>query len=169
MKIGIFYGGSTGNTALIAQRLAERITTARLYPIANATRADLESCDLLILGTSSWHDAGDRLQNDWNDAYDCLREAQLEGAKVALYGVGDQVGYPDAFVDGMKALHDLAVAAGATIIGKWPDKGYDYSASAAVEGDYFLGLPLDVENQDQLTEQRLAAWVSLLQQEAGIS
>jgi len=61
------------------------------------------------------------------------------------------------------------VAAGATIIGKWPDKGYDYSASAAVEGDYFLGLPLDVENQDQLTEQRLEAWVSLLQEEAGIS
>ena len=43
MKIGIFYGGSTGNTALIAQRLAERSTTARLYPSANATRADLES------------------------------------------------------------------------------------------------------------------------------
>ena len=169
MKIGIFYGGSTGNTALIAQRLAERITTARLYPIANATRADLEGCDLLILGTSSWHNEGDRLQIDWNDAYDVLREAQLAGAKVALYGVGDQVGYPDAFVDGMKALHDLAVAAGATIIGKWPDEGYDYSASAAVEGDYFLGLPLDVENQDQLTEQRLDAWVSLLQEEAGIS
>ena len=69
----------------------------------------------------------------------------------------------------MKALHDLALAAGATIVGKWPDKGYDYSASAAVEGDYFLGLPLDVENQDQLTEQRLDAWVSLLQEEAGIS
>jgi flavodoxin len=93
----------------------------------------------------------------------------LEGAKVALYGVGDQVGYPDAFVDGMKALHDLAVAAGATIIGKWPDKSYAYTSSAAVDGDYFLGLPLDVENQDQLTEQRLATWVSQLQEEAGIT
>lgn len=168
MKIGIFYGSSTGHTASIAQRLAERITTARLYPIAKATRADLESCDLLILGTSSWRDEGDRLQNDWNDAYDCLREANLQGKKVALYGVGDQVRYPDAFVDGMKALHDLAVAAGADIIGKWPDEGYDYAASAAVEGDFFVGLPLDVENQTQLTEQRLTDWVSSLEREAGI-
>jgi len=168
MRIGIFYGGSTGNTALIAKRLAELVNTARLYPIADAVRADLEAYDLLILGTSSWHDEGDRLQSDWNDAYDCLREAKLKGKKVALYGLGDQIRYPDAFVDGMKALHDLAVAAGASIIGKWPDKNYDYTSSAAVEGDYFLGLPLDVENQDQLTEQRLAAWVSLLHKEAGI-
>ena len=169
MKIGIFYGSSTGNTALIAQRLAERLSTARLYPIAETTRADLESCDLLILGTSSWYDAGDRLQNDWNDAYDCLREAQLQGKKVALYGVGDQVRYPDAFVDGMRALYDLAVAAGATVIGEWPDEGYDYTASAAVAGDFFVGLPLDVENQNQLTEQRLTDWASSLQREAGIN
>ena len=169
MRIGIFYSGSTGNTALIAKRLSELVNTARLYPIADAVRADLEAYDLLILGTSSWHDEGDRLQSDWNDAYDCLREAQLEGKKVAIYGLGDQIRYPDAFVDGMKTLHDLAVAAGASIIGKWPDNDYDYTSSAAVEGDSFLGLPLDVENQDQLTEQRLAAWVSLLQEEAGIT
>ncbi|MDH4026447.1 MAG: flavodoxin [Desulfuromonadales bacterium] len=169
MRIGIFYGGSTGNTALIAKRLSELINSARLFPIANAVRADLEAYDLLILGTSSWHDEGDRLQSDWNDAYDCLREAQLEGKKVALYGLGDQMSYPDAFVDGMKALYDLAVAAGASIIGKWPDKNYDYTSSAAVEGDYFIGLPLDVENQEQLTEQRLATWVSQLQEEVGIT
>jgi flavodoxin I len=155
MRIGIFYGGSTGNTALIAKRLSELINSARLFPIANAVRADLEAYDLLIL--------------DWNDAYDCLREAQLEGKKVALYGLGDQMSYPDAFVDGMKALYDLAVAAGASIIGKWPDKNYDYTSSAAVEGDYFIGLPLDVENQEQLTEQRLATWVSQLQEEVGIT
>lgn len=116
MRIGIFYCGRTGNTALIAKRLAELVSTARLYPIADAVRADLEAYDLLILGTSSWHDEGDRLQSDWNDAYDCLREARLEGKKVALYGLGDQICYPDAFVDGMKALHDLAVAAGAALL-----------------------------------------------------
>ncbi len=165
MKIGIFYGSSGGHTARIAQRLAERLTTARLYPVAGITRADLESCDLLILGTSSWRDTADRLQDDWNDAYDCLRTAHLQGKRVALYGVGDQVHYPDAFVDGMKALHDLAVAAGATVIGKWPDEGYDYRASAAVEGDFFVGLPLDVDNQNQLTEQRLNDWTALLRRE----
>ena len=58
MRIGIFYSGSTGNTALIAKRLSELVNTARLYPIADAVRADLEAYDLLILGTSSWHDEG---------------------------------------------------------------------------------------------------------------
>lgn len=168
MKIGIFYGSTTGNTATIAGRLAEMITTARLYPVAETTRADFEACDLLILGTSSWCDEEDRLQDDWNDSYECLRSADLRGKKVAVYGVGDQLGYPDAFVDGIRALHDLVLAAGGTIIGKYPDEGYDYSASAAVEGDFFLGLPLDPENQDALTEGRLAEWVEQLHREAVI-
>lgn len=168
MKIGIFYGSSTGKTASIARQLAELISTARLYPVAQATRADFESCDLLILGSSSWCDEQDRLQDDWNDAFECLREANLAGKKVALFGIGDQVGYPDAFVDAIRVLHDTARAAGAEVIGKWPDEDYDYNSSAAVEGDFFLGLPLDVTNQPQLTACRLADWVAQIRREVGL-
>lgn len=166
MKTGIFYGSNTGNTAAVARRLAELLTTARLYPVAQANRPDFESCDLLILGSSSWCDEQDRLQNDWNDSLECLRDAKLSGKKVALFGVGDQVGYPDAFVDAIKVLHDVATAAGAEIIGKWPDEGYDYQYSAAIEGDFFLGLPLDMINQQELTEERLTTWAAQLQREA---
>ncbi len=167
MKIGIFYGSTTGNTASAARRLAELLTTAKLYPVAEATRADFESCDLLILGSSSWCDEQDRLQDDWNDAFECLREANLKGRKVALFGIGDQIGYPDAFVDAIRVLHDVAKAAGAEIIGKWPDEDYDYRSSAAIEGDFFLGLPLDVTNQPQLTEPRLKEWVAQVRRESG--
>lgn len=165
MKIGIFYGSTSGNTAAIARHLATLLTTSKLYPVVQATRADFESCDLLILGSSSWCDEQDRLQDDWNDAFECLRAANLKGKKAALFGVGDQYGYPDAFVDAIKVLHDVVVACGAKVIGKWPDEGYDYRASAAVEGDFFLGLPLDVENQANLTDERLNAWVAQLQRE----
>lgn len=167
MKIGVFYGSSTGKTASIARQLAQLISTAKLYPVAEATRADFESCDLLLLGTSSWCDEQDRLQDDWNDAFDCLREANLNGKKVALFGIGDQLGYPDAFVDALRVLHDVARAAGAEMIGKWPDEDYDYRFSAAIAGGFFLGLPLDVTNQPQLTESRLTSWVAQLQREAG--
>jgi len=167
MKIGIFYGSGTGKTAEIARRLAELLSTAKLYPVAEVNRPDFESCDLLLLGSSSWCDEQDRLQDDWNDSLECLRDAQLSGKKVALFGVGDQVSYPDAFVDAIKVLHDVALQAGAEIIGKWPDEGYDYQHSAAGEGDFFLGLPLDVTNQPELTEARLQDWVALLRREAG--
>ena len=160
MKIGVFYGSTTGKTAAVAGQLAQLISTAKLYPVAQATRADFESCDLLILGSSSWCDEQDRLQDDWNDAFACLREANLQGKKVALFGIGDQVGYPDAFVDAIRVLHDVAKAAGAQVVGKWPDEGYDYHQSAAIEGDFFLGLPLDVTNQPELTESRLESWVA---------
>ncbi len=165
MKIGVFYGSTTGKTAAVAGQLAQLISTAKLYPVAQATRADFESCDLLILGSSSWCDEQDRLQDDWNDAFECLRESNLNGKKVALFGIGDQVGYPEAFVDAIRVLHDLAKAAGAEVIGKWPDEDYDYHQSAAVEGDFFLGLPLDVTNQPELTESRLASWVAQLVRE----
>ncbi|MBD1401206.1 flavodoxin [Pelovirga terrestris] len=165
MKIGIFYGSTTGKTAAVARQLGQLISTAKLYPVAEATRADFEACDLLILGSSSWCDEQDRLQDDWNDAFECLREANLGGKKVALFGIGDQVGYPDAFVDAIRVLHDAAQAAGAEMIGKWPDEGYNYHQSAASEGDFFLGLPLDVTNQPNLTDSRLASWVAQLVRE----
>lgn len=168
MKIGIFYGSNMGYTAAAARRLAELISTAKLYPVAQATRVDFESCDLLILGSSSWCDAQDRLQDDWNDAFECLREANLKGKKVALFGIGDQIGYPDAFVDAIRGLHDAAKAAGAEVVGQWPDEDYDYHYSAAIEGDFFLGLPLDMTNQPELTEPRLNDWVIQLQREAGL-
>lgn len=168
MKIGIFYGSGSGKTAEVARRLAELLTTAKLYPVAEVNRPDFESCDLLILGSSSWCDEQDRLQDDWNDSLECLRDAQLSGKKVALFGVGDQVGYPDAFVDAIKGLHDVALQAGAAIVGKWPDEGYEYHCSAAVEGDFFLGLPLDVTNQPELTESRLQDWVTLVRREVGL-
>ena len=168
MKVGIFYGSSTGKTAAVAGQLAQLISTSKLYPVAQATRANFESCDLLILGSSSWCDAQDRLQDDWNDAFECLREANLKGKKVALFGIGDQVGYPDAFVDAIRVLHDVAKAAGAEVVGRWPDEDYDYRHSAASEGDFFLGLPLDLTNQPELTEARLNGWVAQLRREAGL-
>ncbi|MCK4691279.1 MAG: flavodoxin [Desulfuromonadales bacterium] len=164
MKTGIFYGSTTGNTANAAQQIGALLTGARTIPVKEAVKASFEACGLLILGTSTWG-LGD-LQDDWSDSLDSLRAADLRGKKVAIFGLGDQVGHPDSFVDAMGTLYEMAVAAGATVVGKWPTDDYDFLASAAVDGDQFLGLPLDEENQAAFTEERIAAWVEQLLAEA---
>ncbi len=165
MKTGVFYGSTTGNTENAAVQICSLIAGSYMTSITDAVRADLEACDLLVLGTSTWG-MGD-LQDDWSDNLESLRAANLQGKKVAFFGLGDQAGYPDTFVDGMRELYDAAVEAGATVIGKCSDDGYDYVDSAAVEDGQFLGLVLDQENQPELTEERIQTWVDQLLREAG--
>lgn len=164
MKTGIFYGSSTGNTENAAALICALIGGSQMMPVDTTTRADFEACDLLLLGTSTWGQ-GD-LQDDWSDSLDSLRAANLQGKKVALFGLGDQSSFPYTFVDGIKVLHDTAIEAGATVVGKWPEAGYDHMASAALDGDHFVGLPLDQENQAELTEERIQIWVDQVLREA---
>ncbi|HLU83568.1 MAG TPA: hypothetical protein VKZ43_09215, partial [Trueperaceae bacterium] len=37
--------------------------------------------------------------------------------------------------------------------------GYDFTASLALEGQHFVGLALDDDNQDALTVMRIGTWV----------
>lgn len=158
MKVGIFYGSTTGNTENAASVLCGLIKGSQIAPIDGSQSADLEACDLLFLGASTWG-LGD-LQDDWADSLEKLRSANLQEKKVALFGLGDQEIYSGTFVDGIKELHDAAIEAGATIVGKCSGVGYDFQDSAAFSDGEFLGLPLDEENQAELTEERIRAWVN---------
>jgi flavodoxin II len=46
-------------------------------------------------------------------------------------------------------------------IGFWPTEGYDFTRSKALtpDGEWFVGLALDEENQYDLTDGRLLQWV----------
>jgi flavodoxin I len=163
IKTGIFYGSTTGNTENAANLICALIGCSHVMPVDKATKADFEACELLVLGTSTWG-MGD-LQDDWYDSLDSLRAANLQGKKVALFGLGDQSSYPYTFVDGIKVLYDTALAAGATVVGRWPIVGYAHQASAALEDGQFVGLPLDQENQAELTEERIQIWVDQILRE----
>ena len=54
---------------------------------------------------------------------------------------------------------------GGKIIGRWPTEGYDFDYSVAQDGDEFLGLGLDNDNQDEETEERLIIWAELITEE----
>jgi flavodoxin I len=84
--------------------------------------------------------------------------------KVALFGVGDQVNYAESFVDGMGAIYDV-IYDSIDLVGAWPMDGYEFKESAAVKGGKFVGLAIDRENQQELTDQRLKEWVDILKKE----
>lgn len=165
MRTGIFYGSTTGNTQEIARQIFQVFGSSAAEPvdIATAEASAIESFDLLIFGTSTWG-AGE-LQDDWQDALSILDDVDLTGKKVAIFGLGDQEGYSDTFVDGMADIAKKARSRGAIIVGQVPVDGYDFVDSAAIENGMFTGLPIDIENQDDKTAERITAWIERLKAE----
>ena len=45
--------------------------------------------------------------------------------------------------------------------------GYNFTDSDGVEGDKFFGLALDLDQQDELTDERIDKWVNQIKKEAG--
>ncbi len=161
MKIGLFYGSTTCYTEMAAEKM-RAIIGEDLLDIHNVKETPLSlmsEYDLLILGISTW-DFGE-IQEDWNELWDQIDGVPLNGKFVALYGLGDQEGYGEWYLDAMGLLHDEIKKTGANIIGYWPNEGYEFEASKALteDGAQFVGLALDEDSQYELSDERIATWV----------
>ncbi len=159
MSVNIIFGSDGGTTKTVANRIAKH-AQGRAIDIKAASVADFENCTLLVLGSPTYG-AGD-LQADWEAHLDKLTEARLTGKKVALFGTGDQVSYPDCFVDAMGVLYDFVVEKGANVVGFTETAGYEHTGSRAERDGQFVGLALDQDSQSSKTEKRIVAWVSQL-------
>lgn len=168
-KIGLFYGSTAGMTADIAERIKEVFDAHReglieIYDIATVELDMLYEYDKLIIGVPTYNIG--ELQDDWYFAFDNLENLVLIGMQVALFGLGDQYGYPDTFQDAIGILgRRLRDDCGAELVGYWPTEGYDFVESAGVEDGQFMGLALDEDGQAELTEQRIRSWVEQLMTE----
>ena len=161
-SIGVFYGSSTGNTEDAADRIAQAFGGGVASTNITATSADeILAHDLIVFGVSTWG-TGD-LQDDFEDFMTTLEEMDFSGKKVAVFGLGDQEGYPDTFVDAMGIVGKTARDRGATLIGSTGADGYTFDSSDAEENGSFIGLALDEENQSELTQGRIVKWVAQLQ------
>ena len=98
-KVGIFYGSSTGNSENAAQQIQKAFGTdlATIIDVSGAKAADVEQYSNIIFGCSTL-EIGE-LEYDFDDFMPELEAANLEGKKVAIFGLGDQESYPDSFVD----------------------------------------------------------------------
>ena len=97
--------------------------------------------------------------------YGDLTGLDLKGKKVAIFGLGDQGGYGDNFCDAMDELKTCFANQGAEIVGAWPTEGYEHMESKSVEGDKFVGLACDEDNQPDMSEERVKAWVAQIKGE----
>ena len=165
MKIGLFYGSSTCYTEMAAEKIQQQLgaDSVDLYNIRDTSLALTESYSILIFGISTW-DYGE-LQEDWQAHWDDVAQLDLQGKIIALYGLGDQDGYPDWFQDGLGMLHQLLEQPGIARIGFWPnDDSYQFHASKALTDDQrqFVGLALDDDSQFDRTDERIALWCQQL-------
>lgn len=159
-SVSIIYGSSSGNTKDVARAIESKLKgfDVSVIDVAKATVADIEKAPNLIFGTSTWG-FGD-LQDDWDSFLPKLAKAKLDGKTVALFGLGDGSSYADTFVDGIGIIYDTINSMPCKIIGQTSAQGYSFSESKALQNGVFVGLPLDMDNEDKQTEKRLDNWLA---------
>ena len=133
-----------------------------IHNIKDIKPNDILKYDNLIFGTSAWG-VGD-MQDDWEMLIDGIVELDLSSKKIALFGLGDQIEYPESFVDGLGTLYCRIPAKG-NIVGFCSTEGYKYYYSTAEKDGQFVGLVIDQDKQPELTESRVKKWVSDLKKE----
>ena len=158
-RIGIFYGSSTGDSERIALLIQKKIgfDHIMIHDIIESKAEDLLKYSSLILGISTWGIG--KIQEDWEAILPNLKNIDLAGKKIALFGLGDQESYPDTFADALGILYDTIKSTRCSVVGEWPVDGYEYINSKAVRNGKFVGLVLDERNQPELTEKRVNSWL----------
>lgn len=167
---GLFYATEMGNTEQAAHQIMKKLGPEQVsmhnlrHFISAGTFTQYTN---YILGVSTWG-AGD-LHQDWADMLERLNGADLSDKTVAMFALGDQMAYPDMFVNGMGALYEFLKSHGATIIGQWPTDSYQFDASTAIVDGHFAGLVLDQDNQPEMTESRLNEWLNQVAPAMGLT
>lgn len=171
MKTGIFYGSTYGNTQDAGEQLVTLLSKhlgakPEIYDMHSAKIESLLFFDLILVGCSTWNDG--EVQDDWDDQLHDLESLDLTGKFAAFFGCGDQADYGETFADSLGILAEKFASLGATLVGQWPTEGYEYILSKADLGNgYFVGLPLDYDNQSELTTSRLNRWSAQVMTEVG--
>jgi flavodoxin I len=171
MKKGaLVYWPKGGNVEKAANMISEAFPPSQLDTIllSSITKDTFASYHFFIFGGSTvgaetWHDANDA--NIWNDLFRLIVDIDFSGKTVAFFGLGDQILYPQHFVDGLAIFEEEFSKTGATIIGRWPDKGYDYTESNGEKDGLFFGLALDEDNESHLSSERIQQWVAQIKTE----
>lgn len=163
-KIGLFYGAKAKKTAVIAKKIEEAFGEGlTAVAVEDAWSKDFEEFDQLIIGTSTWFDG--ELPTYWDEVIPELVSLDMKNKKVAIFGLGDQVNYPDNFVDGIGILAEAMEGVGAKIVGETSPEGYTFDKSRALKDGKLLGLAIDMENQPEMTDERIKAWCKQIKKE----
>ncbi len=164
-KTAIVYSFNTVKSAKIATRIKEAFgdESVEMLNTEEINAQKMLEYDNLIVGVPTWFDG--ELPNYWDEFLPELEDYDLKGKTVAIFGLGDQKGYPENFVDGMGILADFFRERGAKIVGYTSAEDYKFESSLAYEDGRFCGLAIDYENQGSKNKERVSTWVSQLKEE----
>lgn len=159
-KTGIFYSFNSIKTAKAAEKIIEEFgANFKIVPV-NAEELTDElflSFNNFILGVPTWFDG--ELPNYWDEFVPALEDLDLKGKTIAIFGLGNQVEYPENFGDAVGIMSELLQERGAKLIGSTSTNGYVYERSKAEVEGKFIGLILDQETQPRLSKERIVNWV----------
>jgi len=169
MSVGLYYSTSTGNTETVAEYIADAVGIEDWKDIGDAEDGEFEGHDAVFVGTPTWHTGADseRSGTSWDEwLYEKLPDMDLNGKKVAIFGVGDSGSYSDNFCDATGEMYEQLTARGAKVFGMSPsDDGFDYTESKSIVDDKFVGKMFDEDNYSDESEERVAAWLEQLKSE----
>ena len=158
----VLYATMFGATELVAEQVALALShelgvDVPCRDLAYLDFGVLAKHDLLVLGLSTWNIG--QLPSDMELRLPELAALDLHGKLLAFFGTGDAVGYPDTYLDALDIVDDALIATGIERIGDWPVSGYSFVESRAQRRETFIGLGVDEDNEPELTEERVSAWV----------
>ena len=159
MRIKLIYGSDTGNTELVTEDITKLLDDVEVTTVADLTPEDWDH-DKFILGIPTWYDG--ELQSDWEDYFEEFKTIDFTNKTVAIFGLGDQLGYEEWFCDGIGILAEVIMENGGKVIGYTEkDNSYDLEETpkSLVDDNTFYGLCIDEDNQPELTQDRLQKWV----------
>lgn len=169
-KTGVFYGPSKGSVAKVANLLSTNfgIGNCDLKLAKDAKAKDLEGYNKIILGLSTigkanWNSF--HKDNDWDIFIDELDKTNWKDKIIAIYCLGDQMTYPNNFVDAIGWIYEKLEKNNAKVVGFCSTEGYQFIESEGVRDNQFLGLPIDEDNESDKTEIRIKNWIDQLKNE----
>jgi flavodoxin I len=164
-KTAIIYSFNTVKTSKIAEKVKENFGEENVEMV-NAEDINSEKFlefDNYILGVPTWFDG--ELPNYWDEFVPDLEDMDLSGKTFALFGLGDQKKYGENFIDGVGIMAELLLENKAELVGFTSTEGYTFESSRALQGDKFMGLAIDYENQGSMNKERVASWVEQIKGE----
>ena len=163
-KIGLFFGSTSDNTKIASDYIKDYLEAhdfeIDIHDIGDIGSEKILKYDKILIGCPTWNIG--ELQSDWDAVFLDYEKLNFKGKTAAFFGCGDQVGYSDNFLDAIGFLAKPFVENGGNLIGKWSTEGYEFDASEALDGDEFLGLGLDNDNQEDESEERMIIWAELI-------
>ena len=157
MATAVFYTSSTGNSGEIASKIAEGLGEVEVFDLSSTDVSKISDYDKVIIGGSTWGEG--ELNDDFDDIWDDFAALDLSDKTIALFGLGDQEGYGEDFCNALGIIYEHVNSTGANVVGFTSTDGYEYDDSKAEIDGQFVGLVIDEDNQDDLTDERISAWI----------